>query len=94
MIREDPDIYIVDFPPGMGPARYFCQCTNFTFGTEQPVVTFERIRLQDTPEGKKVLPPCIKLCQKYPANLFAPEMSGNISGFLLKIQHRRKILLI
>ncbi|HBP4333359.1 TPA: hypothetical protein L5114_004952 [Escherichia coli] len=39
----------------MGPARNFCQCTAFTFGTEQPIVTVERIRLQDTPEGTKVL---------------------------------------
>ena len=31
----------------MGPARNFCQCTTFTFCTEQPVVTCERIRLQD-----------------------------------------------
>ncbi len=39
----------------MGPARNFCQCTTFTFCTEQPVVTCERIRLQDTPEGAEVL---------------------------------------
>lgn len=45
----------MDFSPGMGPARNFCQCTTFTFCTEQPVVTCERIRLQDTPEGAEVL---------------------------------------
>ncbi|ELV33947.1 hypothetical protein EC990816_3710 [Escherichia coli 99.0816] len=45
----------MDFSPGMGPARNFCQRTTFTFCTEQPVVTAERIRLQDTPEGTKVL---------------------------------------
>jgi hypothetical protein len=45
----------VDFSPGMDPARNFCQCTAFTSGTEQPIVTAERIRLQDTPEGTKVL---------------------------------------
>ena len=42
----------------MGPARNFCQCTTFTFCTEQPVVTCERIRLQDTPEGAEVLLRC------------------------------------
>ncbi|BDW28819.1 hypothetical protein MP31_23770 [Escherichia coli N36254PS] len=47
----------MDLSPGMGPARNFCQCTTFTFGTEQPIVTAERIRLQDTPEGTKVLVP-------------------------------------
>ncbi len=39
----------------MGPTRNFCQRTIFTFCTEQPVVTCERIRLQDTPEGAEVL---------------------------------------
>ncbi|AAN82092.1 hypothetical protein ECDEC6E_4329 [Escherichia coli DEC6E] len=43
------------FSPGMDPARNFCLCTTFTFGTEQPIVTAECIRLQDTPEGTKVL---------------------------------------
>ncbi len=37
----------------MGPARNFCQCTTFTFCTEQPVVTCERIRLQDTRKGRR-----------------------------------------
>ncbi|EZJ80447.1 hypothetical protein AB93_4483 [Escherichia coli 5-172-05_S3_C1] len=40
----------------MSPARNFCQRTTFTFCTEQPVVTGERIRLQDTPEWAEVLP--------------------------------------
>ena len=44
-----------DFSPGMGPARNFCQRTAFTFCTEQPVVTCELIRLQNSPEGAKVL---------------------------------------
>ena len=43
------------FSPGMDPARNFCLCITFTFGTEQPIVTAECIRLQDTPEGTKVL---------------------------------------
>ncbi|EGB69716.1 hypothetical protein ERFG_04528, partial [Escherichia coli TW10509] len=45
----------MDFSPGMSPARNFCQRTTFTFCTEQPVITCERIRLQDTPEGAEVL---------------------------------------
>lgn len=40
----------------MSPVRNFCQRTTFTFCTEQPVVTGERIRLQDTPEWAEVLP--------------------------------------
>ncbi len=39
----------------MSTARNFCQRTTFAFCTEQPVVTCERIRLQDTPEGAEVL---------------------------------------
>ena len=41
----------------MGPARHFRQRTTFTFSTEQPVVTCERIRPQDAPEGAKVVAP-------------------------------------
>ncbi|EDV60826.1 conserved hypothetical protein [Escherichia coli B7A] len=39
----------------MSPASCFRQRVAFTFGTEQPIVTCERICLQDTPEGTKVL---------------------------------------
>ncbi len=46
----------------MSTARNFCQRTTFAFCTEQPVVTCERIRLQDTPEGGGGVAPGVSPC--------------------------------
>ncbi|ETI72031.1 hypothetical protein Q460_23920 [Escherichia coli ATCC BAA-2219] len=40
----------------MGSARNFCQRTIFTFCTEQPIVTVERIRLQGAEVLLRVFP--------------------------------------